>query len=62
MSQERENIHYKVTSRNGLVKGIIITAETLRDLRKVSDGFYGEHKEGFDHLLNFLDSCYDKNF
>lgn len=50
------------TLNNRDVKGVIITADTLRDFRKWLDMVNAnkDHKEGARTVIDFLDKMYDE--
>jgi hypothetical protein len=50
------------TVNDGYVKGVIVTADTLRDLHRWLEDVQGsaDHKEGARHVVNFLDNMYDR--
>lgn len=54
-------MRYK-TVDDGSVKGIILTAESLLQIKDEIDamGLSKEHKEGAEMLYDFLKGCYDK--
>lgn len=50
------------TINNHHVRGLILTADSLRSLRRNANSVFPyceKSKAGYMHLLNFLEDCYD---